>query len=456
MDSVVRQRLPWLTLILFTLLFTLGNIDRALVSVLAEPIRREFLLSDTQIGLLTGLAFAIPYTIAGIPMGRLIDRGNRVGLVAIMMTLWSGLTATVAMLHSFSAMVAVRAALGASEAGQAPALTSLVSDIAPAERRGSAVAFLYLSTPLGIILGFAFGSVIAAHFGWRTAFLAAAAPGFLLAAITWLCVREPARGGADGRPDQPSDVRGFGAILRADSFLLLLIVACGVAVAGQVGISAFLAPFLMRVHGLGIAEAGMVIAATYGVGGLVGIAGGGVIGDWLNRKSDGAALICVAAFNVAAAGFAIAAVSFTQLVPGLIALVLYSILCVAYYGPVIGAYVTRLPADRRGVGMAVLMIVMNLVGYGLGPQLSGFLSDLFRSLGFADSLRPALAATAGLYAVSACALVLAARRSRREAAAGRRLPILSRPRTPRRTGASGGGGERDQLVGRTGERPSVG
>lgn len=407
--SVATERLPWPTLILFVLLFTLGNIDRALVSVLAEPIKREFLLSDTQLGLLTGLAFAIPYTIAGIPMGRLVDRSHRIRLVSIMMVLWSGLTAIVAMLHSFAGMVAVRAALGASEAGQAPALTSLVSDIAPEERRGSAIAFLYLSTPLGIIIGFAFGSVIAAHFGWRMAFWVASAPGFLLAAITWLCVREPKRGVQDQAVGQPPSIHGFASILRRDSYLLLLIVACGVAVASQVGISAFLAPFFVRVHEIGIAEAGVLIAATYGVGGLIGIAGGGMVGDWLNRKSRGSALTCVAGFNLIAGVAAIAAVSFSTLVPSLVCLAIYSIFCVAYYGPVIGAYVTRLPAERRGVGMAVLMIVMNLVGYGLGPQIAGVLSDLFGRLGYADSLRPALAVTATLYGVSAIVLLAASR-----------------------------------------------
>lgn len=408
-DSSAQQRLPWSTLILFMLLFTLGNIDRSLASVLAEPIKREFTLSDSQVGLLTGLTFAIPYTIAGIPMGRLVDRINRVRLVSILMTLWSGLTAVVALLQNFVGMVAVRAALGASEAGQAPALTSLVSDLTPEERRGSAIAFLYLSTPLGIVLGFAFGSIVAAHFGWRVAFLVAAAPGFLLAAITWLCVREPPRGVNDRRIDQPTDVRHFASILRNDAYLILLICACGSAVAAQAGISAFLAPFFVRVHAIGLAETGILIAGTYGLGGLVGIAGGGLVGDWLNRKSRGGALAYVAGFNLIAAVAAIAAVSFSALAPSLICLAIYSIFCVAYYGPVIGAYVTRLPAERRGVGMAVLMIVMNLVGYGLGPQIAGVLSDVFGALGYADSLRPALAVTATLYGVSAIVLLAASK-----------------------------------------------
>lgn len=410
MDKQAPARLPWPTLILLMAVFTVGNIDRALVSVLAEPIKREFLLSDSQLGLLTGLAFAIPYTLAGIPMGRLIDRSHRVRLVTGMMIVWSGLTAGFAFLQSYAAMIAARMALGASEAGQAPALTALASDLAPPEKRGRAIGLLYLSTPLGIIIGFAFGSLVAAHHGWRTAFLVAAAPGFILAAAMWVLVREPVRGGADTDDGAAPMPKGSsGPIFRGDPFPVLLVAACGLAVAGQVGISAFLAPFLVRVHGVDIGQAGLLIAATYGVGGLIGIAGGGAIGDWLAKRTGNGDLIGVAVFNVGAAGFAILATTLASLAAALAALALYAVLCVAYYGPVIGAYVSRLPADRRGVGMAVLMIVMNLVGYGLGPQIAGSLSDLFARLGFESSLRPALSTTACLYCASAVLLLAACR-----------------------------------------------
>ncbi len=409
MNKPDLARLPWPTLILLMAVFTVGNIDRALVSVLAEPIKQEFLLSDSQLGLLTGLAFAIPYTLAGIPMGRLIDRSHRVRLVTGMMVVWSGLTAVVAFLQSYISMIAVRAALGVSEAGQAPALTSIASDLVPQEKRGRAIGILYLSTPLGIILGFAFGSLIASHYGWRTAFLVAAAPGFVLALVMWALVREPLRGGVDVVDQDASETESFSKTFRRDPFLGLLVAACGLAVAGQVGISAFLAPFLVRVHGLEIGEAGILIAATYGVGGLIGIAGGGVLGDWLAKRTGNGDLIGVAIFNVAAAGFAILATTLASLAAALSALALYAVLCVAYYGPVISAYVSRLPADRRGVGMAVLMIVMNLVGYGFGPQIAGSLSDLFAYIGIESSLRPALATTAGLYCVSAILLLIACR-----------------------------------------------
>ncbi|MEI9927019.1 MAG: MFS transporter [Sphingomonas sp.] len=404
----------WLTLALFTALFALANIDRSLVSILAEPIKREFALSDAQLGVLTGLAFAIPYTIAGVPMGMLIDRVNRVRLAHFMASLWAAVTILVGLMSSYSGMAAIRALLGAAESSMAPTFTSLTSDLFPTARRATAMAILYISSPIGLLLGFSFGGLIGAHYGWRASFVVAGVVG-IVAAMGLLLVREPLRGrydGAAGAPagGSPATMLGLVRLFRQRPALLLLTIAGSSSIAAQSGLSAFAAPFLIRVLGMTLQNASLALAMAFGVGGMIGMLGGGLIADRVRARFPDSVLLFAAAVATLAAIAAFVAFGVAGPTVALVGLGVYAILCVAHYGVIFSTFVSLTPPAMRGSAMAVLLIAQNLVGYGFGPPVMGALSDWFKASGVPQPLRYAMMAMTAFYLFAALMFYLANRR----------------------------------------------
>ena len=184
-----------LALWLLMFIHVLNALDRQILNILAEPISRELGLSDTQIGLMTGLAFALFYTTLGIPLARFADnpRSNRVGLMAVCLAVWSGMTAASAFAQSFIHMLVARIGVGAGEAGCTPAATSLFADIVPSHKRASAMAFYMMGMPIGSLMGLVVGGLVSDAYGWRAAFLVVGLPGLVMAVILWLVVKEPRR-----------------------------------------------------------------------------------------------------------------------------------------------------------------------------------------------------------------------------------------------------------------------
>ena len=400
--------------VLLMLMFTLANIDRTILSILVEPIKREYGLSDTQIGTLTGLAFAVPLSLVIVPIGILADRVSRVRLISVLMLVWSSMTAFTGLAQSYLMLILARMGLGAAEAGAAPILTSLASDIFTKERRGTAMGFLYVSSPLGVTIGLALGGYIAGHFHWRTAFFVVGIPGVLLALIAAATLREPRREPAEpseqtAEAAAPSSIRAVLQLLRQRRVLPLLLLAGTFSVGGQAACSIFMAPFLIRTHGLSVGDVGPLLALTYGVGGMIGMPLGGIITDAIRKHRQGRELGFFGVANMLVALIAAAAFLVPSWQAAISLLAVYSAGAVLYYSVTFSCFVTETPPHLRAGASSTLFLAINLFGYGVAPQFAGMMSDLAAALGLSNPLRFAMVCSAMLFAVGGLFLILAGR-----------------------------------------------
>jgi len=416
-------------LVLLIAMFTLATIDRTILSILVEPIKREYGLSDTQIGALTGLAFAVPLSLFIIPIGILADRTRRVPLIGILMLAWSSLTALTGVAHSFLMLIVARMGLGAAEAGAAPIFMSLATDMFSKERRGTVLGWLYFSSPLGVAIGLALGGFIASHFGWRAAFFVVGVPGVLLAILALLTLREPRREIAADEPGSapagPSSLAAVLRLVRGNSVLQYLLLAGGFCIGGQAACSTFMAPFLIRVHGLDIGQAGTLLALTYGLGGMVGLPLGGFVTDHVRRRYPGRELGLFGTVNIGVSLCAAGAFLVPDWEIAVTLLAIYAAGAVFYYGVLFSTFVSETPPHLRTSASALLFLVMNLFGYGVAPQFAGIASDAAQALGFASPLRIALVSSGSLIAVGGLFLILAGRAMRRARAAAAEVPATA-------------------------------
>lgn len=404
-------------LTLLIVMFTLANIDRTILSILIEPIKHEYGLTDTQVGTLTGLAFAVPLSLVVIPIGILADRVNRVRLIGVLMLLWSCLTALTGTAQSYLMLLAARMGLGAAEAGGAPTFMSLATDMFSKERRGAVMGWLYFSSPLGVTIGLAIGGFIAGHFHWRTAFFVVGAPGVVLALLAFLTLREPTREraqeGPGAEPARPSSLAAVFRLLRERKALWLLLLAGAFCIGGQAACSIFMAPFLIRVHGLDVAQAGTLLALTYGVGGMIGMPLGGFVTDAIRRRYPGRELGFFGLVNIGVAIVAAGAFLVSSWEIAAVLLALFAAGAVFYYSVTFSTFVTETPPQLRAGASATMFLAMNLFGYGVAPQFAGIVSDLAEAMGFATPLRVALVCSGALLAIGGVFLILAGRALRR-------------------------------------------
>jgi len=399
-------------LFILALVYMFSTVDRTLISVLAEPIKTEFGLSDGQLGLLTGLAFAVSYSIAGIPLGLLGDRVRRTRLLASLVTIWSGLTFLSGMATSAAMLTLARIGVGASEAGASPASMSLITDYFPKERRGLALSVFYMSTPIGVALTFSLGGAIAASHGWHVAYFVAGGPGLILAALILLTIREPVRGRYDAVDPVAARERyrfreAVQTLIAIRPLLYLLLAAVCVVIA-QAGLSAFFSPFLIRIHGLSLAESGYAIGAVKGPTGIIGLLAGGIVADRLARRSLDGGIRIVGLLMMLAAIFAIATVIVPSWTAALVLTGCYNFLNYTYYGATFATFMTLAPVRMRGALAGIFAVAMTMIGYGFGPPLAGVSSDLFAALGAAEPLRWALVATASFFAIAGFVFLRAA------------------------------------------------
>lgn len=375
----------WLLLLIFTLNF----MDRQIVAILAEPIKTELRLSDAQIGLLGGLAFAFFFTVLGIPIARYAEHGNRVRIISVAVIVWSGFTAVCGVAQNFAQLLLARIGVGIGEAGCTPPAHSLIADYVPAERRASALAFYSTGIPIGAALGYVLGASIATHFGWRAAFLAVGVPGVLVGVIAWLTLKEPrtARRGVTGGvlPETPVASGSFASALGA----LLSRPSYGYAVAGAAAISFlgygqtyFLPSFLTRVHDMGLSERGIVLAAMTFVSGVAGTLIGGRIADRYGMRDPRAYMVIPGiAIGAGIPVFLLAMIAETAWAA--VALIgVQTLLNCLWYGPVYAAIQGMVLPGHRATAVAVMLFVINMFGLGLGPFLVGFASDWFAAAHF--------------------------------------------------------------------------
>jgi predicted MFS family arabinose efflux permease len=373
LEKSTSNRLVLSALVLFAI-NTLNFYDRTVPGALTESIRKEFHLTDTQIGLL-GSAFIWIYALVGLPLGRIADSASRKKLLATAIVIWSSLTASAAFAGSFSMLLFSRIGVGIGEAACAPAATSWLGDLFPPCKRSRVLALFMLGVPVGGALSFFFSGPLAQAYGWRAAMILAAAPALLLIPAL-LLLHEPKRGASEIHPVALTPTSMW-SILRIPT--LWWIIASGALLNfNMYAIATFLPAFLSRLHGLSLASSGVASGIVYITGGLCGGALAGYFGDAIaNRRKDGrlriAALTALAAAPLACLGVLQPATSFFAAV---IFLTLTYSLLTSYYGLVYSAIQDLVAPNQRGATMAIYFMAMYMCGASFGPLLTGRLSDL--------------------------------------------------------------------------------
>ena len=341
---------------------------------LLEPIRREFHLTDTQLGALSTL-FTIVYAIVGVPFGRLADSWNRKKLLALGMIVWSALTASSGFAASYIMLLFTRLGVGVGEAVCAPVGTSWIGDLFPVTRRSRALAFFMLAVPLGTGLSYMVSGPVAQAYGWRAALWLAAAPVILLAPALFI-LHEPRRGAAEHRLSAGEHL-GAWSILRIPT--LWWIIASGALINFNLyALGTFLPAFLIRVHGLSVARSGLWLGVGSIVAGLFAATTGGVMGDWAIRKSRNGRMLVASIGALAAAPLAL----WSVLLPAGSWIAVTVLMCAAYgllntyYGMVYSSIHDIVAPSLRGTAMSIYFMAMYLCGASFGPVITGRLSDV--------------------------------------------------------------------------------
>ncbi len=348
--------------------------DRQALGPLIEPIRKEFHLTDTQLGLL-GTIFTILYAIVGVPFGRLTDSRSRKRLLAAGMMVWSALTAASGLAVSYAMLLLTRLGVGVGEAVCAPVGTSWIGDLFPVNQRSRALAFFMLAVPLGTGLSYIVSGPVAQAFGWRAALWIAAAPVVVLAPLL-LLLKEPRRGASESHLSAGQHGAGW-SVVKIPT--LWWIIASGALINFNLyALGLFLPAFLTRVHGLSVARSGLWLGVGHMVAGLFAATMGGVMGDWAIRRRQNGRMLAASGAALAAAPMALWAVM--QPAGSWVAAIV--LMCAAYgllntyYGMVYSSIHDIVAPAHRGTAMSVYFMAMYLCGASFGPVITGRLSDV--------------------------------------------------------------------------------
>lgn len=382
MQLATRRDSPWLALILLTGVATVGFIDRIVLNVLVEPIKTEFGLSDTQMGLLTGLAFAVLNVTLGIFVARVAERRNRITLIAFGTFAWSIATALCGMVSSWIHLVLARVGVGVGEAVGLPANQSVVADYFPPNKRATAMSVLLLSPPIGAFIGSAGGSWIAQDHGWRMAFLAAAVPGIILSILVFLFIAEPPRGRHDTGDTEtvPSTMDVVARLWKLKAARHLVAGSTLASLVGY-GLNAFFAALMMRRFNLSLVEAGLYAGLLASAPATISVLAGGWLTDRFGPAHPAAyGLIPGICLLIAFPLYAFA-ITLTDLVPLLVLVTIAALFQYTYLGSTYGTLQNMMQTRMRATASALLNALYSMVGAGLGPLIVGGLSDNFAGSG---------------------------------------------------------------------------
>ena len=366
--------------------------DRYMLAVLLPSIKADLALSDTQVGLITGLAFTLFYATLGIPIARLADRYSRRKIIAIALAFWSVMTAVCGFTQSFLQLLLARVFVGAGEAGASPPSHSLISDLFPARERALALSVFSLGAPVGILVGFALGGWLVERYSWRIALLMVAVPGLLLAVVAWWRLPDPRRGGTEGMtaaPVVPPLLQTLRALMGTPSFRQVSI-ATGLYTVLWLGVVQWLPSFFTRSFDLGMGQVSLVLALVLSSSQIIGMLTGGALADRLGRRDLRwylwlpaiAILISTPAFAVTFTTASATLAYASLFLPFMIGIV---------QGPATFAVVQGVAdVSMRATAAALLLLITNLIGGGIGPYVVGALSDLLLDRFGVDSLRYSL------------------------------------------------------------------
>lgn len=406
MSSESSGRNRHLVLAALLIAYALNYLDRQLVGVLAGPIKADLGLSDAQLGLLGGLAFAILYSTLAVPAALLADRTSRSAVVAWAIAIWSGFTTLCGTAASFGQLFLFRIGVGVGEAGgMAPAM-AIVSESFPKEQRARALSVFSIGSPLGSAAGFAIGGYLAETVSWRTTFLVVGIVGLLFVPVFRLIVREPHRAVGEVETTSARDI--FGRLARKRTFWLLS-VGAGIGGMPSYALLFWLPSIMQRSYGLGLAAGSQYVAGMVLVGGVIGMLAGGWLTD-VHGKSDRTAYVRLPGIAfLLAAPILITGLFLNSLPFAFLSIALGVALTYAYLGPTIATVQSLVPVNMRATAPACLLLIANLIGLGLGPWLVGVMSDALTPALAAEALRYALMAAFPFYLISGILLLGAVR-----------------------------------------------
>lgn len=403
------------TLFMLTILSALNQLDRQLINILIEPIRREFSLSDLQIGFLVGLTFVAVYSALSIPAAIIAAKHSRRLLLTASALVWGVMTALCGLAQSYWHLLIARFGVGIGEAGGMPPSHAIISDLYRPEERATAMSIWAAGINGGIFLAFLFGGLIGQYYGWRWALIGSGVLTVLSAIVLRLTVREPARR-IDGPPPPFAPTTSYpvltGTLRALTQDAVLRHVVIGAALACIVGSAslAWLPSFLIRSHGMTMAGVGLYLAAVVGIGGAVGTWLSGAVSDSLRKRDIRWSLWLVAAALIATKPFNFGFLLVDRTALALALFVLPAVLGAAYVGTSIAVIHNRVDANLRPMASAIFLLVVNFFGFGFGPLLVGALSDFaFNHLG-AHALRYSLIVMQGVAIWAALHYYLAGRK----------------------------------------------
>lgn len=397
-------------LFILVLIFILNWIDRMILSILLVPIQQDLGLSDTAMGVLSGFGFAVLYAVSTVVIARYSDRHNRRNLLTVAVTVWSAATSLCGMVTGFGQLLLGRAVVGVAEAGGGAPTYSIISDYFEPRRRALAMGIYSSGIYLGIMLSFLLGAYLAETYGWRTTFLMLGPPGIALALILRFTVREPVRGRFEPpalRVEQP-----VGASLRFLWGQRAYLAAAGgltITAVTQGAFAAWAPAMLIKVHGLTLTQVGMSLGLVLGIAGAVGTFSGGALSDWLSARNPRVRLYFPAAATLLTTPFFAA---FCLAGDPRTALLIYAVgtlISATHFGPAFGLTQNLALPAMRGFATALVMVATVLTGQGLGPMLTGVLSDALRGSVDGEPLRYALAIMAGFATLGAIMFAYGAR-----------------------------------------------
>lgn len=387
----IRYRNYVLTML--TLVYVFNFIDRQLLVILQESIKKELHLSDTQLGMLSGFTFAIFYVTMGIPIARLADKRNRRDIVTVSLGLWSLMTAGSGWARNFFQLLLARVGVGIGEAGGSPPAHAMISDYFPAGKRSTALAIYSSGIYIGIVIGFVMGGYLNQQLGWRTAFFAVGLPGILFSVLFYATVREPRRGATDTDAGQGDGVHTLREVLKrlySSRTFVLLAMATALHVFCIYGLLNWAPSFLSRLHGMKNTEIGALLGPIYGFGGAIGSFAGGALTDHFGKR-DKRMYLRIPAYAIILSIFFAAGFLFSgDWRVSLSCLGVCSALQSTYLGPAVSVAHRLVPASMRALTSAILFFVLNLVGLGFGPLTVGMISDRLQPALGVESLRWAL------------------------------------------------------------------
>lgn len=384
----------WYALGLLTLVFTSSHVDRQIMGMLLQPIKLELGASDTQMGFLVGLTFALFYATLGMPIAMLADRSNRRNIITGALVIWSGMTALCGLAANFLQLALARIGVGVGEAGSTPPSHSLIADLFPPESRGTAMGIFALGVNFGLLIAYLGGGVLSEMWGWRATFIAVGLPGLLIAVWFYFTVNEPQRGASESlRPKEDASAPSFREVWRFMWRVRALRHTCaGAALAGFTGYGfvLWMPTFLQRSYDMSPSETGLTLAIMTGVVGGLGTFVAGKMVDVLALRDERWRAWVVAAGKAFYVPFLVAFFLMDDLEWALAVYIVPAFFGGFYLAPTFALVQGLADVRMRALASSITLFILNIVGMGFGPQLVGIVSDLFAPAYGQESLRMAL------------------------------------------------------------------